>query len=287
MRRRNVDAILGADFHLRDSSPRCRTDDYLETQKRKIAYVKELQQKYNCPILHAGDLFDKWNNNPSLLYLAIADLPSEFISIPGNHDLPRHRSEYLNESSIGVLGIANRITLTDSYTIGKRRILMLHQFVWNEKRPSWIKDDSSAAMTLLKKYKEYDVILTGDNHETFVVQYKGRVLVNPGSLMRMDADQEHHKPVVFFYNAEQNTVAPHYIPIADGVVSREHLEDAAIAEKLLGTFFNNLSEEATAVEGIMGYEQALGHFLSSTRVSKKVRHILNEVLENARSRITE
>ena len=48
--------------------------------------------------------------------------------------------------------------------------------------------------------------------------------MNPGSIYRMEASQENHKPRVYLWYAETNTVEPVYIPIESGVISREHLE---------------------------------------------------------------
>jgi hypothetical protein len=43
-------AILTADWHLRDTQPICRTDDFWESQWIKANYIMELQRKYGCPV---------------------------------------------------------------------------------------------------------------------------------------------------------------------------------------------------------------------------------------------
>ena len=82
---------------------------------------------------------------------------------------------------------------------------------------------SKDGLALLKKFPEYDLILTGDNHKPFVVEYEGRYLVNPGSMMRTTAAQVDHTPRVYLWYAESNKIDIHYLPITDDVVSREHL----------------------------------------------------------------
>jgi acetolactate synthase small subunit len=54
---------------------------------------------------------------------------------------------------------------------------------------------------LLKECKDYDLILTGDNHHTF--NYKNRIL-NSGSTMRASIDQVDHKPCFFIYHDKKN-----------------------------------------------------------------------------------
>ena len=57
----------------------------------------------------------------------------------------------------------------------------------------------------LEKQKEFDLILTGDNHQSFCITSNGRWLLNPGSMMRMRADQVDHNPIVGIYDTLENT----------------------------------------------------------------------------------
>ena len=56
------DAIITSDWHLRETTPRCRTDNFWETQWEKIKFIKRIQKEieydsgYPIPILHAGDI---------------------------------------------------------------------------------------------------------------------------------------------------------------------------------------------------------------------------------------
>ena len=53
----------------------------------------DLQQKYDCPVYHAGDLFDYWKPSPALLAKTMEHLPKDFYTAYGNHDLPQHNIE--------------------------------------------------------------------------------------------------------------------------------------------------------------------------------------------------
>jgi predicted phosphodiesterase len=143
------------------------------------------------------------------------------ILVPGQHDLPNHRLNDYSKSGCGVLEAAEVIiesgdvfTITSenltirSFPFGKEisrsnsiegtLIAVAHQMVI-ENKPLWPGQEAPRGHELLKKFPEYDLILTGDNHLTFVQEYEGRYLVNPGSMMRMTIDQMDHKPCVFLW----------------------------------------------------------------------------------------
>ena len=65
----NIDAILTGDWHLREDTPICRTDDFQTAQWEKVRIISDLQKKYNCPVIHSGDLFHQIINmmNSNLL----------------------------------------------------------------------------------------------------------------------------------------------------------------------------------------------------------------------------
>ena len=71
VKEKTPDAILTADWHLRDDVPVCRTDDYWAAQWTKIEFIVDLANEYDCPIYNAGDIFHKWKASPYLLYHTI------------------------------------------------------------------------------------------------------------------------------------------------------------------------------------------------------------------------
>lgn len=110
-------------------------------------------------------------------------------------------------------------------------IAMAHQMVLKTD-PLWPGQHSSKAYQLLKKYPEYSVILTGDNHSPFTEKQGGRWLINPGSMMRTTVGQIDHKPRVYLWYAEGNIIEKIYLPIqaGDKVINQEHIQ-AAIKER--------------------------------------------------------
>jgi len=287
-----VDAILTADWHLRDDQPVCRTDDFLNTQFEKVKYVSRLQQTYNCPVLHAGDLFHHWKPSPFLLTKTIQCLPDHFYTVYGNHDLPQHNMELSSKSGIAVLEAARVLHVLRSghwgdekpksnYKIirpgmSDREILVWHVFTWSVSSP-FPGVTTPDALKLLMRNKEFDLILTGDNHQPFVTRLDGRLLVNPGSLMRQSADQQDYKPAVWLYDAQANTAVPHYIPIEQGVVSREHITDKEERDSRIQAFISKLNDDW---ESVLSFEENLRRFLEVNVVRPEVKSIIYKALES-------
>ena len=268
---KKADAILVADVELRMYSPVCRTDDYWETVKGKIAWLRELQHEHDgCPIFSAGDLFEKrykTNPNNELTGWAIQNLPRPWFDIPGNHDLPGKSIDNYDRSAMSVLEKAGSLTSTKDYfeIIGdhcvygfpfgseieepslfneKKNIALIHTLVYKDKLPfpGCVGYEAQEIMDLLPGF---DLIVTGDNHQTFTLRDGDRILVNPGSLKRDDADQVKHKPCVFLWFAEANTIKKVYVPIEQGVISREHIDVQAAREKRLDAFIEKLGSQVT------------------------------------------
>ena len=101
--------ILASDFHLREDHPVCRTDDFWQAQWKKVDFVSELQEKYDCPVLHAGDLFDFWKPSPYLLTETIKHLPNKFFTVYGQHDLPQHNLKLAYKCGINTLAEAGKL----------------------------------------------------------------------------------------------------------------------------------------------------------------------------------
>jgi len=285
-----VDLILTSDWHLRETVPVCRTDDFWTVQWVKVEYIHTLQRQYGCPVLHAGDLYHHWKPSPYLTSHTIDYIPNDFWTVYGQHDLPQHNLNLRQKSGIHVLHRANRAhvlvgthwgeeVMRESFSVphknGARNILVWHHMVWQGRRPyPGCTDPSSIAV--LKKYSDYDLILTGDNHRPFVEEYDGRVLVNPGPITRQSAD-ETHAPRVYLYNAERNTVWPEYIPYTKDAVSRVHLEERIEREGRIDAFISKLQGEW---EAGLSFEENLKRFFSANKIREATLEIINQSLEH-------
>ncbi|KKL56625.1 hypothetical protein LCGC14_2243540 [marine sediment metagenome] len=291
-------AILMSDLHLRLSIPTCRTEEeFLEAQWRKLEFVKELQKKHECPVLCGGDMFHHWKPSPELLSKTIEHLPAHFKVIYGQHDLPAHSLPDQDKSGIFTLETAGALELLPGVHWGQnaekhsyeiwipvqpigshmvRKILVWHKMTYQGK-PPWPGCTEPRAGKLLRKYPKYDLLLMGDNHQSFVEEYEDRILVNPGSLMRQNADQIDFRPRVYLYYAEENRVEPVYLPIEEGVVSRDHIERDSERSDRIDAFISKLDGEWQAG---LSFESNLEEFFKNNRVRKQTKEIIYKALES-------
>lgn len=274
------DAILCGDFHLRESVPICRTDDFWKAQWNKVMEIYSLQQRYLCPVIHSGDLFDHWKPSPYLLSMAISCLPKDFWTIYGNHDLPQHNLDLAFKCGINVLANAGNLIVhgnhwgqelaINSYFVPERMIGIWHVMTYQGKAP-WPGCTDLTARQILEKYPQYNLIVTGHNHKSFVEELDGRLLVNPGSLTRQSADQEDHEPKVYLYYADTNTVTPYILTHEKGVISREHIEKIEQRDERLEAFVSMLSEEW---ETGISFEENLRRFEQANNIRQSVMNIV-------------
>lgn len=307
-RKLNPSAILTADWHIRADIPECRTDDFLQTQEDKVKFIVHLSKEHNCPILIAGDIGNKhqWPNW-LLRWFAYMVKDINIIAIPGQHDLPNHRLDQLDKSAQGVLSITDVIDLRSNVFISKEKdfelvsypysypivnykkyfpewdyiekrtsiIAMTHQMII-ENKPLWPGQEDPKASSILRKFPEYVLILSGDNHNPFTVEYKGRILVNPGSLMRTTAEQINHKPRIYLWYASTNKVKPVYLPIKKGVVSRDHIDQNEERDKRRKVYIKRMK---TNYEIGFSYEGNLESHIKKNDVEKEVEDRIWEMIE--------
>jgi len=280
------DAILTADWHLRETTPICRTDDFWRAQWDKVEEVTRLQIKYNCPVIHAGDLFDHWKPSPYLLSQAFLKLPNRFWTIYGNHDLPQHNLDLSVKSGVYTLVSGFRINLLASahwnidnlredlqaHTIHlkKSELLVWHIMTYHGE-PPWPGCTDFSAKQILEMFPQFDLILTGHNHKSFIVEHEGRWLVNPGALTRQTVDQIDHRPCVYLWYGESREVKPYYLPCKKDVISKEHLTYAKAKDERIEAFINRLNQDHLTS---ISFERNLEIFEKQNRVRKSVMDLV-------------
>lgn len=287
---KKVDAILTADWHLRETAPICRLDDFITAQINKMKFIRKLQKQYECPVIHAGDLFHSWKPSPFLLTQAFLWLPEQFYTVYGNHDLPQHNVSLAEKTGIYTLATAGRIQVMNGvhwnaniesgyspyvFKIQRRDILVLHAMTWKDS-PPWPGCSDSNTSELLDTY-DVDLIVTGHNHRAFIDEKDGKLLVNPGSLTRQTADQIDFKPRVYLWHAETNTVTPEYLPIEKGVISREHIEHKEERDIRIQAFIEKLNNEWNAD---LSFEANLERFQKENSIRRSVMDIIYAAIES-------
>ncbi len=300
---RRPDAILSADIHLSETIPVSRTDNYHEAQSSKLMFLRDLQAKYECPVLDAGDIFNYWKPSPWLLSRAYHLLPDDMVTIPGNHDLPEHSSALYHKSGLAVLDAVDKLTVLLSETLfdygildihgtpyggdigcqkgmkgnGKRKMLILHEMVWPDKTPPWPGAGGIPAIDLLKQFHDiFDLILTGHHHVAFTVEYKGSLLVNPGPMMRISADKADYKPRCYLYFADDNSVEAVFYPIESDVHDTSHIDQVKERNERLEAYIGRMNMEW---ESGLSFQGNLESFFKRNKTPKKVKELIYQNLE--------
>ena len=280
-------AILTSDWHLREDSPTCFTGDWYHEQWEAVQTVFDLQAKYNCPVIHAGDLFHHWKPSPNLLSQTLFFLPKKFYTIYGQHDLPQHSWELRDKTGLHTLEAAGRLTVLTECHYGKTpvkgslffpgsevTILVWHYLTYIKAPFPGAKE--GMAEGLLRKYPQYDLIVTGDNHQSFQTEYKGRHLVNPGSLTRQKADQINFEPKVYLWYIEEGVILSVPIPYTEGSISREHLDVKEKRDNRYEAFVTRIDDDW---EVEMSFETNLETYYTTNPTRESVKQIIYKATE--------
>ncbi len=299
-----VIAILCADFHLSLNPPIWRSvePNWFEAMKRPLNEIKGLQEKYDCPVICAGDVFHRWNSPPELINFAYDHLPKMY-SIPGQHDLPLHKYEDIKKSAY--LSLVNtdiiqnilpgcRVELPDivleGYPFGyqiqplmkqERQKDKIHIAVVHEYRCTTGKSYSNAPEEsyLRKSEKDllgYDIIMYGDNHQGFVkIVNINSIIFNCGTLMRRNSDEINYNPQVGLL-LESGEVCPYQLD----VVEDKYLEIQNTVDieggLNLKTFIRELEKLGNTD---LDFHDAMKQYLRKNKISGGVCNIILKAME--------
>lgn len=172
-------------------------------------------------------------------------------------------------------GITNAKTSGSQPKAITHTVAVTHQMIIRG-APLWPGQVAPQAVSILKKYG-YDLIVSGDNHNTFVERYEGRLLVNPGSLTRHKADQVDHRPCVFLWYAADNEVEQVFLPIEQDVIDRTYIDKVDEKEEIEMAFVERMNRD---YDLDLSYEENMRRHFEKNRVhsevKKKVWEALNE-----------
>lgn len=249
-----------ADLHLLYNNPVCRLDNLVDVQWEKLTYVYEYAKKKEANVIVAGDVHVT-SNNYSLLNQLISFLRRYAnqgvftFSVYGQHDLKYRNPDDTNLQILINSGYIQLLGEKPIVVTSELSRLKIHHRIWGA---SWmgpvpspgenqsptdilvIHDSISPAKiypgqqnTDAKKFlidhPAFDIVLCGDIHRTFIEEYKGRTIVNPGPLLRREADEYNliHKPGFFYFDLERTHVEFVQVPHqpASEVITRKHIEE--------------------------------------------------------------
>ncbi len=295
-----VIAILCADIHLSAKPPiwRSAEPDWYFAMRRPLVDLMALQMTHECPVLCAGDIFDKWNSPPELINFALEYLPDNMYCIPGQHDLPDHNYHEIERSAYWTLVKAGKIKnmietpfffadmILYGYAYGHKlqpivdsvdnvlSIALVHEY-------RWIKGSSYPGAPIVDKLSKaiskhgYDVIVYGDNHKGFIYNAGDTTVFNCGGLMRRHSDEIDYRPQVGLL-LESGKVVPHFLDIsADKHIDKAD-DSAPVEEMDMSEFIEELQKLG---ESGLDFVVALTRFLKSNKTKKVVRDIIRKGME--------
>ncbi len=307
----DVLAIFCSDLHLSENAPPARSaePDWLEAQWRTIGQLYSLQGRYECPVICAGDVFDRHNPSPALINWAIEHLPRMY-AIPGQHDLPHHRYQDLQQSAYWTLQLAGilkpmhhadhdgfRFTgfpwetdvKTPSRKTGIKCVAVSHRFVWTKTTGYPGAPESGTTKSIAKLYKGYDVAVFGDNHQGFRSDMVGgpgvceraecdrRTIFNCGCLIRRKANERAYRPRVGLL-LKDGIVVPHYLDLT-GDLWADQPDDEPEMTEMVGALKDFVAELGNTEAGIPDFKESMERWVRENDCSDRVRKILLEVCQ--------
>lgn len=291
-----VIALFVADLHLSWNPPVARSaeSNWLDAQVRPLRQLCELEEKYDCPVIVAGDIFDKHNPSPALINWAIQYLPT-MIAIPGQHDLPLHSLVDLKKSSYWTLVEAYVIYPHDNvgfclfrFPFGEQitppekesrglNVAVAHSYIWTEGNQYTGAPNEGNLSGYTKQLEGYDVAVFGDNHKGFTAMAGDCTVYNCGCLICRKQNEREHKPAVGLLY-DDGKVERHFLDVSeDKWLDDEELPLGEVNEQGLSEFIDGLGGlDAERV----GFGDMVRRYVSDGEVSDGVGKVILEALES-------
>lgn len=303
-----VVAILCSDIHLSSRAPIARSVEecWFAAMERQLKQLRDLQRKYQCPVVCAGDIFDRWYSTPELINFALESLPDDLYAVPGQHDLPDHSMDEIHRGAYWTLVKAGKVThlsgrtdldnlilygygwqqklkppSKDAIRDKRLKLAVVHRYCWNSKRTCYPgAPEEGRADNIIKAVKGVEAIVTGDNHKGFCLNVNSPVLINPGTFFRRKIDEKDHEPNVGLLHPD-GTITTHFLDCKD-----DKFIDVDKGLELLekGLDLTELVDDLKSLgNGTLDFVEALFQYLDKNGVSKAVRKHITNSMEGDRS----
>lgn len=302
---KRIIALFMSDPHLSLTAPiwRSAEPDWLTAQARPFEELNKLQQRYDCPIFCAGDIFDKWcgstgSGGAELINWAIEHLPHMF-AIPGQHDLPNHNSEDIERSAFWTLHVAGIIEILNSdnwkyigrpfgvrgFHFGEKidctedfekftAIALIHQYNCIKRASYPGAPIESFVSKSRKEFKGYDIVVCGDNHHPFECMIGKTLFWNAGCFLRRHSNEADYKPRIGMLT-EDGEMISHYLDISkDKYLTNEDTEKE-ISEMDITDLMKELNRLGSTKAD---FEKSVEIYLKQHGSSKAVQKIIAEAI---------
>ena len=257
--------LILPDLHITERQPENRSDIFEKTALDKLKFIiRTARRKDVDAILQPGDLTDSpfmsWS-----YFIEVCEILREFkkpiLCVYGQHDL-RYRTKGNTVLDAITASCDNVMTLDGGYTLkvngqlfvgssygedipeaDSDAILLIHRMIISSKKIWGGQEDITWAKNFLRK-NEFKLIVSGDNHASFITEYDNRFLFNSGCLLRDSVDLIEHEPYLILFDTETNEYEQIYVPIkpAEKVFNMDKIQEEKDMNKKIKGIVENLEE---------------------------------------------
>ena len=308
---KTVVGVLCSDLHLCHTAPSCREEEpsWYDVQRRVLQEVIDAANEHRCPLIIAGDIFDRWASPPELINFAIdmfRQVKTVVFAVPGQHDLPNHDYDQMHRSAYGSLVKAEVIHTLPAgtptpYTVSGHKVL-LFSFPWGEtitpeEESSWLQlavvhkyiwrkgssypgaTEESNYTHLSKELMGYHAAVFGDNHKGFLARIPREetdtVVLKNGTMMRRKTDEVTYCPQYGLFMSDGTIETVLFNTKKDILVIPKKEDSVEVNSDQFHEYLNGLRGlEAGAID----YREQVLRVLSERRVKDEVRGFVLEAL---------
>lgn len=294
-----------ADLHFSSVRPMCRTDeDWIETQRRYLEEIKHIIYRENVDtVVIAGDIFDTPVVSPTIVNMVLSfilELRSKNRLVyfcAGNHDLPYHTVERIEQSSFGALDlIRNKNAVNDMVqcidfdekdAVAEKSVIAIHRFVVQGESAKPPIRGAITASELVELYPSASCIIVGDNHEAWYKRIGNTIVINCGTLLQRTAAEAKRLAGCWVYDMREGSAVLHDLSyLSINCIDTSYLEDIKEREENRGQYEALLSELRDGVENKYDFVALLNEYVESHKkdMDEGTYNILMETLNYIRSK---
>jgi len=140
-------------------------------------------------------------------------------------------------------------------------------------------NDDSMNINMLYRTTKFDLIVCGDNHQSFSMQKNKRFIYNIGALTRSRIDQAAHKPCVYIFDTEKRTSKKVLLTIKpfEEVMNLEKATASKEKNERLESFIVKLADNV-AIDGL-NFANNITEHIKKNKVTKQVRTFIEGVMQ--------
>ncbi len=296
------------DLHFTKRKPRARTDkDYLSTMVDKLKEALTYAQNNEIEIvLQPGDWFDTAKVSHEVVSKVCSVLEKyrnclSIFCVAGQHDLHFHNTNNPNIplnvlKEAGLLYIVPnsspvQIGNSSCYIYGTSwgqkipkttmdgfSILLIHTMVIpNKNEKLWEAQEDYIVGKDLFSYG-FDLVVSGDNHNSFFVQNEKGTLINAGSMMRSTVAQIKHRPGFYIFDTDTKEVKKVLYTVKNDTLDLSVKERKEEIDENLNSFISGLKK---SMDIGLDYKANIHKALEEHNLSSEVSEVIKNTIETA------